>query len=208
MLKVRLTRNRVIILTIVLLLSYFTLFPMVINYFGSEWPPGRFYDRHVGVLFSGVNKSGLVACPWVLNGTDQSVLGVNQEFREYFNDEFSAEIQNYSLLTGFEINYTFVYHLFKNGSQHNPTDPAFDPYYGFIYIQYDVTTRSNNDLWNDEIASALETSFRQKWYISKFRIDQTIVPTQIMSGFILSEYVLGFLVAIIFGLVVKKKNTK
>ncbi len=99
MLKERLTRTRVVILTIVTLLSSIIFLPMMINYLiniSSHYPQGEFYDRLAAVLFSGVNKSGLVACPWVLNKTDGSVVGVDHEFRDYFTEDFSAEIQNYS----------------------------------------------------------------------------------------------------------------
>lgn len=177
MLKKRLTRTRVIILTTVILLSSIIFLPMMVNYLidiSSRYPPGEFYDRLAAVLFSGANKSGLVACPWVLNKTDGSVVGINHEFRDYFTEDFSAEIQNYSLLTGFEITYTGGYHEFNQGIQTNPNHTPFDPYYVLVYIEYDSTTRSNNNLWNYEIAPALEVTFHEKWYISKFMIVLTI----------------------------------
>ena len=176
-LKKRLTRTRVVILTIVILLSSIIFLAIMVNYLiyiNSRYPSGEFYDRLAAVLFSGVNKSGLVACPWVLNKTDGSVVGINYEFRDYFTEDFSAEIQNYSLLTGFEIRYTHIYHEFDHGLQTDPNHTPFDPYYVLVYIEYDSTIRSNNYLWNDKIAPALEASCREKWYISEFMIVLTI----------------------------------
>jgi len=177
MIKGRLTRNQVVILTLVILLSGIIGLPMIIIYLidiNSLYPPGEFHDSLAAVVFSGENQSGLVACPWVLNETDDSVAGENQEFRDYFTEELSAEIQNYSLITGFKITYTGGCHEFDHCLQTDPNHTPFDPYYVLIYFKYDQSTRSNNNLWHYKIAPALETSFREKWYISKFMIVLTI----------------------------------
>jgi hypothetical protein len=178
MLKERLTRNRVIILTIMvqIFVNCFILLPLYKYHYCARFPPGEYYDSRAAVVFSGVNQNGLVACPWVLNETDGSVVEENQEFKDYFTEDFAAELQSYPLLTGFKITYTGGRHEFNKELQTNPNHTPFDPYYINIYIDYDSTTRSNNNQWNDKIAPALEVTFREKWYVSKFMIVLTKRP--------------------------------
>ncbi|MFX1514904.1 MAG: hypothetical protein ACFFC6_01220 [Promethearchaeota archaeon] len=178
MLKERLTRNQVVILTIVILLSGIIGLPIIIIYLidiNSLYPPGEFHSTVAAVVFSGADQNGLVACPWILNETDDSVVGENQEFRDYVTEELSAEIQNYSLITEFKITYTGGWHEFDHCLQTNPNHTPFDPFYVHIYFRYDQSTRSNNNLWHYKIAPALEVTFREKWYISQFMIILTVV---------------------------------
>ena len=174
MLKEKLTRNRVIVLTVVLFLSCFILLPLYMYQYCGRFPPGPFHDRLAAVVFSGLNQSGLVACPWVLNETDGSVVEENQEFRDFFIEDCATELYNYSLLTGFRITYTGGRHVFNNELQTDPNHTPFDPYYVHVYIDYDSTSRSNNNLWHYKIAPALEVTFREKWYVSQFMIVLTV----------------------------------
>jgi len=82
MVKEKITRNRIVVLTLALLLSCFILLPFYMYQYCGQFPPGEYYDRPAAVVFSGVNQSGLVACPWILNETDGSVVGENLEFRD------------------------------------------------------------------------------------------------------------------------------
>ncbi|MHA2244872.1 MAG: hypothetical protein ACXADY_07870 [Candidatus Hodarchaeales archaeon] len=131
------------------------------------------HSKDAGVIFSGLNNSGVVACPWIINQTDKSILGANREFRDYFNKEISKEIQQYSWLTGFSTKYVGITHMWDMNLQLSPnlTGMDFDPYYASIRInvseryRYDVMKKKQ---WDKEVAPTLETIFSEKWYINRF----------------------------------------
>ena len=140
-------------------------------YFQDYNPKEGWHDTIAGVIFSGFNNSGIAACPWIINQTDSSILGANQGFRDYLNEEISQEIQQYSWLTGYDIEYVYTTHLFDYHTygqlSPNKTDVPFDPYYATIRIRisdFDAMKRK----WDKEVAPTLETIFSEKWYISRF----------------------------------------
>ncbi|MFX1516729.1 MAG: hypothetical protein ACFFC6_10490 [Promethearchaeota archaeon] len=145
-------------------------------YFQDYNPKEGWHDTIAGVIFSGFNNSGIAACPWIINQTDSSILGANQGFRDYLNEEISQEIQQYSWLTGYDIEYVYTTHLFDyhiyGQLSPNETDVPFDPYYATIRIRINDSDAMNRDQqeykWDKEVAPTLETIFSEKWYISRF----------------------------------------
>lgn len=159
---------------LILFLCFITLIStLTILYTVSGYPndfPEAFKGKAGGIIFSGQNNSNIVACPWVINTTDDSIIGPNDIFREYLSEDLSLEIQKYPLILGFNLVYTHIMHEYDDFYQGDPyeEDSTFDCYYGVV--DFDCNSNNDSDIkyWDKTIAPKLELTLSNKWYVSRF----------------------------------------
>ena len=157
-----------------LLLCFITLIttPVVLitTYSFPEDYPDAFHGNAGGIIFSGQNNSNVVACPWLINTSDDSIVGPNDIFREYLNEDLSLEMQKYPLILEFDFQYTHIIHEYDNFYQRDPSkeNSTFDRYYGVVQFDYAPNNESDIKYWDKTIAPQLELALTNKWYVSRF----------------------------------------
>ncbi|MHA2295391.1 MAG: hypothetical protein ACXAEU_12415 [Candidatus Hodarchaeales archaeon] len=159
-----------------------------INQIGCSDEP--FHGTVAKVLFSGINNSGMVACPWIINGTDGATTAPNQAFRDYMSDDISTETHEYSIVhSEINVHYTWIYHEFNNFTSRTPDEEPFDPYYVIIRFSYNSTTKENREQWDQEVAPALEAALTEKWYINRC-VFSLLVTACGITGFTASDVII------------------
>jgi hypothetical protein len=193
------------ILLIVLLLGSIGINNPVIS-LGNDLS-GWQYSTFCAVLFSGENNGELVACPWLINTSDEAIIGPNNGFRNFFQEEFKSEIGQYNVTIEISMTYENTWHEFHNCSQWfaNDTEGFFDPYYALIDVEFVPNNDTTRTLWRTEIAPAIMTSIPKKWFISDFLVIKVILDKGI-SGFTVLEVTLFLASSIV--IVFKKQKTK
>ncbi|MFX0015645.1 MAG: hypothetical protein ACFFB2_11985 [Promethearchaeota archaeon] len=169
--------------------------------------PEAFKGKAGGIIFSGQNNSNVVACPWVINSTDDSIIGPNDIFREYLNEDLSLEIQKYPLILGFNFEYTHIMHDYDDFYQGDPykENSTFDRYYGVV--EFDCNSKNESDIryWDKTIAPQLELTLTNKWYVSRFEF--VIVQKKgTVIGYTYVETYLAFLLLSIMTIWISRKK--
>jgi hypothetical protein len=168
---------------------------------------GWHYLTFCVVLFSGENNEELVACPWLINASDGTIIGPNNGFRNFFQEEFKSEIGQYNVTIDISLTYENTWHEFHNCSQWfaNDTEGFFDPYYALIDVEFVPNNDTTRTLWRTEIAPAIMTSLPKKWFISDFLVIKGIIDKGI-PGFSFSESALFVTLSIV--IIFKRQRTK
>jgi hypothetical protein len=157
-----------------LLLCFITIIitPVVLSTTSSfsEDYPDAFHGKAGGIIFSGQNNSNVVACPWVINTSDDSIIGPNYDFREFLKEDLLLEIQIYPLILDIDFQYTHIMHEYDDFYQGDPNEEnsTFDRYYGVVEFDYDSKNESDIRYWDKTIAPQLELALTSKWYVSRF----------------------------------------
>ena len=148
-----------------------------------------------------------MACHWLINTSDEAIIGPNNGFRNFFQEEFKSEIGQYNVTIDISLTYENTWHEFHNCSQWfaNDTEGFFDPYYALIDVEFVPNNDTTRTLWRTEIAPAIMTSIPKKWFISDFHVIKVILDKGI-SGFIVLEVTLFLASSIV--IVFKKQKTK
>ena len=140
-----------------------------------------FVDTSVGLLFSGDRHDGRIACPWILLEDNQTILGINHNFRDFFHADLSSDVSNYSEITNFTIRFTNVYHEFKLDAQGDTGQSGFDPYYGLLVFYIGERTVSNLEKWV-KIQPDIENILSGKWYFDRVKFSTSVLPLTSASG--------------------------
>lgn len=134
------------------------------------------YLNEIEILFTGLNQSGLIACPWFVNESSSELTGINDQFREYFMDDIKNVTDKYPNFFHYD-NFTFDYiytevQILAEGFNfpYKYNSSEFNPYYCWLLIEYDFHNKTAFQLWNSTIALELESTLQTKWYIEEVQV--------------------------------------
>ncbi|MHA2173704.1 MAG: hypothetical protein ACXABI_02680 [Candidatus Hodarchaeales archaeon] len=140
------------------------------------------FSHVMAVEFSGITQNAIEACPWILNLSVHEIIGLNEEFRNYFTNDVKNETALYPNVfdtTKFVFEYSDTRHYFNHSEQvdlsreefpYKYNTSEFDPYYSTVYLEYRVENTTIRNEYNSTIAPALENRFANKWYIERAEI--------------------------------------
>ena len=183
-----------------------------------------YYGNVIAVEFSGITLDDLNACPWLVNHSTNELLGFNEEFRAYFENDIKYELNKYPHVFDqddplMEIRYTGFDHEFKSMSQEGVEeeyfeedypveyDPLeFDPYYCLVWVRFTDNTTARYEAYNTTIAQTLETTLINKWYIDKAKILIDLSGSGLNLSFSIFGGVTGLMVLGIAGKIILRKK--
>ncbi|MHA1332021.1 MAG: hypothetical protein ACTSR2_13205 [Candidatus Hodarchaeales archaeon] len=184
--QIRLNRELVTLLVLV-----------IIMYFSIQTGNGledelNGYTDDLVLKFSGITQNSLEACPWILNLTSHEIIGLNEEFRNYFQNDLKKEIAEYPDFlnsTNIKIEYSDI-DLLTEDLPYKYNTSEFDPYGCFVDLELLERNESLIEKYSSTVAPVLESKIASKWYVehaefikrSPISAEASIYPTEILMG--------------------------